>query len=401
MRKKLIKIFLHILGVILFIFATAYALLAAYGYQIDLLHQNIVKTSIIDLANELDEIEVYFDNQKIAEKTPYQIKNVKPGLHEIEIIKEGFTSWTEKVVVIEDVVTKLDDILLIPLDLERYKEIVNFELGYEEVLINNDYFVLISNQENKIYINKIINTDLKLINTLNIDLENANVSFIDSHRLEINYGDNLNIIDLRNGSLLNIIIPDKFKSFKVAYSPYLKGYYLNDGGIYSVDISEEGTFQEIKKYELETENIYDELTVISSYDQTLIKCNSDLYLIENGTLSLIAKNIVGLPSISADGVKVIYSNEENEISYYNIYEKTQYLIGRFINKLDLVKWHKNAQHLYLMQNQDLLICDLEFSNCNKLLKIEDSLNFILNIEHSQFIFLNKDKFEIYNLDKIL
>jgi hypothetical protein len=401
MRKKLLKIVLHIAGVILFIFATAYALLAAYGYQIDLLHQNIVKTSIIDVSNELEDVEIYFDGELVAEKAPFQIKNVKPGLHEVEILKNEFTSWTKKVIVAEDVVTKLNDILLIPLDLEQYMQILDFGLIYDEVLINKNYFVLISRETNKIFINKIGNKNINLLDTINIDLENAKVSFIDMHRLQIDYVNNLNIIDLRDSSSLNIIIPDEFKSFKVAYNPYLKGYYLNEGEIYSVDISKEGVFQEIKMFEKEEDLIFEKLEVISSYDHILIKCDSNLYLIENKILTLIDENVVGIPSISSDGVNVIYLNDANEINSYNIYEKENILLGRFINNIESIKWHEDSKHLYLIQNENLLICDLEFSNCKKLFEISENDDFINNSERSQFIFVKKDTFKVYNLNEII
>jgi len=399
MLKKLLKIVLHVSGVILFIFATAYALLAAYGYQIDLLHQNIVKTSIIDVSNELKGVEIFFDGELIAKKAPYQIKNVKPGLHELEIVKEDFTSWKEKVVVAEDVVTKIDDILLLPLNLEEYLEVLEFGLNYDEVIINKNYFVLVSREENKVFINKIGNKNINLIDTINIDLENAEVSFVDLHRLEINYSDNINVIDLRDKSSLNIIIPDKFESFEIVFNPYLKGYYLNDGFIYSVDITEEGIFQEIKMFELEEEYRYSDISVISSYDSTFIKAEDKLFKVEDDILELIEENIIGLPSISSDGVNLAYLNKDNEIILYNLYEKEQILLARFIKKMDSIQWHKDSKHLYLIQNDTLLICDLEFSNCNKILEISEKDKFHIIPELSQFVFEEKDTFEVYNLSK--
>lgn len=319
----------------------------------------------------------------------------------MRILKTDFTSWVEKVIVIEDVVTKLDDIFLIPLDIEKYKKIVEFGLTYDEVLINKNYFILISRETNKIYINKIGNKNINFVDTINIELEDAQISFIDMHRLQIHYIDNLNIIDLRNSSSLTVIIPDEFNSFKTAYTPYLSGFYLNEGEIYSVDISEEGTFQEIKMFDKEDELLFKKIDVISSYDHILITCDNNLYLIENESLLLIDENIVGTPSISSDGVKIIYMNEGNEIYSYNIYDKEKELLGRFINHIESLKWHEDSMHLYLMQNENLLICDLKFSNCKKLLSVAKSDNFINNSERSQFIFVKEDTFEVYNLDKII
>lgn len=400
MRKKLLKIVLHITGVTVFIFATAYALLAAYGYQIDLLHQNFVKTSIIDLSNEIKNIQVYFDDTQIAKKIPYQIKNVKPGEHELKITKEGYKTWQKIVNVSEDVVTKIEDILLIPQDLEIFKQNYQIDLEYNDYILNKNYLVLISRDKNEIYLNKILDKNISLIETLSIDLENTEISFIDYHRLLLDYGDNLEIIDLRTSASTKIIIPDEFSSFKIAYTPYLRGYYLNEGNLYSVEIDEEGIFQEIKRYELEEQKSFEELNIISSYDNILFLCDDYLYIAENNYLTLIDKNIAWVPSISSDGVSIVYLNDKNEIYTYDIYESEKQLIARFIDKIHLVKWHNESKHIYLIKNSNLLICDLEFSNCNKLLEIPDLEN--LNItDQSQIIFLNKDNLLLYDLNKIL
>ena len=378
--------------VLLFVFATGYALLAAYGYQIDLLHQNIVKTSIIDVSIALEDVEIYFDEDLVAEKAPFQIKNVKPGLHEVKILKDGFTSWNKQVVVAEDVVTQLNDILLLPLDLELYKEILEIEFNYDEVLVNKNYTLLVSRENNKLYFKN---------NSINVDLEDAQVSFIDNHRIEVRYKSSLNVVDLRNSESITVMIPDEFESFKIAYTPYLTGYYINDKRVYSVDISDEGTFNEIKMFEMEEDCTDDELAVISSYDHVFIKCEDNLFKVEGEFLTLIDKGIKELPEVSSDGEKVVYMNQNNEIKIYEIYKKQEILLGRFINPIESIKWHDDFLHLYLMQDSNLLVCDLEFSNCSKLLEVGENDTFINNSEQSQFIFVKDATLEVYDLSEVL
>ncbi|MFC1810263.1 PEGA domain-containing protein, partial [Patescibacteria group bacterium] len=320
MRKKIIKIFLHIIGVILFVFATAYALLAAYGYQIDLLHQNIVKTSIIDLASELNDAEIFVDNKLVSNKAPYQVKNIKPGVHKIEINKENFTSWNKKVLVSEDVVTKVHDILLLPLDLKSYFFTIKLDFNYDEFLINKDYFIFVSRKENQINIHKLNEKKLEETGRLNLLLADRNIYFIDAYRLAIQDKENVFVVDLRENNTLNIRIPDEFKKFSIAYTPNLTGYYLNDESIFKVEINDDGVFNEITSLKTDENCIYN-FEIISSYDHAFIKCDANLFEVISNELNVIDDSIVISPKISHDGVNLVYLNEQGEILKYNIYLK--------------------------------------------------------------------------------
>ena len=93
-------------------------------------------------------------------------------------------------------------------------------------------------------------------------------------------------------------------------------------------------------------------------------------------------------------------NNKNEIYSYNIYEQKKVFLGRFINSIDSISWDKTSKHLFLLQNEDLLICDLEFTNCKKFLEVPRNDNFINNSKISQFVFARDNAFEVYNLDEI-
>jgi len=396
MRKKLLKIVLHIFGVILFISATAYALLAAYGYQIDLLHQNIVKTSIIDVASKVKDAEIYIDNKLVSDKAPYQAKNLKPGLHSIEILKEGYTKWSRKVTVIEDLVTKIDDVLLFPLDLEPYLYNLKHNIEYSDYLFNNEYLVFISEKQNQISIHKIIKENLQETGTINLVLNNPEIFFVDDYRLAIQNEENITIIDLRDSSARNIQLPDEFTNLKLSYNPDLTGYYLNNNSIFKVSISEEGTFNEIAF--LNDENTcYEDFEIISSYDHVFIKCNQNLFEEYNNNIELIDDSISLIPEISNDGQNLLYLNNKGEIVTYNIYLKEKELLARFYEDIESIKWHYDSKHIYIYKNKNLLLCDLDFTNCNKIF----DQNPFINTSKPIYTLVQKNNLAVFDLSEVL
>ena len=86
------RILLKSLGVLAFCAVSAFALFLAYGYNYDLFHRNIEKTSIIDITGVYKDVQVMLDGQVVAHNLPYLIKDVIPALYRLSIMKEGFRS---------------------------------------------------------------------------------------------------------------------------------------------------------------------------------------------------------------------------------------------------------------------------------------------------------------------
>lgn len=400
MFKKILKIVLHIFGVLLFVFATAYALLAAYGYQIDLLHQNITKTSIIDVATKLKEITIELDDTVVAEKAPYQINKVKPGIHKISIKKEGFNTWSKNLIVTEDVVTILNNILLIPLDLEPYTYLIEHDIIYNEILINSEYIIFVSNVANEILIYQIDNKKLIKKDTINLILKNRVLYFIDNHRLGIKDKENLFIIDLRDKETLNIVIPDEFDNFTVAYTPELTGYYLNTDTIYKVNINEDGSFNEISALIYAT-SCDERLKIISSYDHSYLQCNKSLYDLYDEESILIEDSLKITPKLAQNGINLLYLNEEGELVSYNLYLREKDLLGRFYGVINDIYWHSDSDHIILERTDKIEICDLDFLNCNKLLDIRKDSRLFINEKTSEFIYELNNSFEVIDLSEVI
>lgn len=124
MFNKLGSFVVKFSSLILF-FAVCYvALFYAYGYEYDARKKDVVKTSIIDLIGNIREARVSLNGKPEANFLPYQIKNVDPGDYELGVNKKGFLPWVRKIQVEEDIVTIVNDILLVPDNLGEFTKVV-------------------------------------------------------------------------------------------------------------------------------------------------------------------------------------------------------------------------------------------------------------------------------------
>ncbi len=395
MRKKFLKIVLQIFGVLLFIFATAYALLAAYGYQIDLLHQNIVKTSIIDITSKVKNAEIYIDDKLVSKKAPFQVKKIKPGIHSIDIYKDGFTKWSKQIEVFEDLVTKVDDILLLPFDYEPYLYTLNIDFDFDEYLIGDDYIVFISRELNELFFYKIINKELKQSGKVNVILGDKDIYFIDNGRLGIKDKNSLEIINLYDSTTQLIQIPDEFNNFTVAYTPNLTGYYLNSAVIYKADIKEDSTLSEITILD-DKQNCKNSFDVISSYDHVFLTCGKELFEIIDNQIEIIDDSISLKPEISNNSEKLLYITTSGELFVYNIFDRTKELLARFVEEIELIKWHNDSKHIFIEKNNILMICDLDLTNCNKFF----DKNIYINKSKPKYLYINNGTLAVYDLTEI-
>ena len=147
------KIFLKTLGVLSFCAVTSYVLFLAYGYNLDLQHNNIEKRSLVDISSKMNEVRVYFDDKLIGNMLPLQIKDLVPGTYHLDISKLGYLPWNRDLTVQTDLVTKVDDVVLVPEhpetlvhQLARFPEKSRYFTGKDFFIVlapNSDYLTLV------------------------------------------------------------------------------------------------------------------------------------------------------------------------------------------------------------------------------------------------------------------
>lgn len=91
------------------------------GYLIDYKDFKIYKTGILYLKSRPSGAAIVLNGRPLADITPAQIEELKPGTYTVEVRREGFYPWQKSLTVRPNMVTKADDIILFPLtqDLSR------------------------------------------------------------------------------------------------------------------------------------------------------------------------------------------------------------------------------------------------------------------------------------------
>lgn len=389
-RKKIVKIILHVFGVLLFVFATSYALLAAYGYQIDLLERNIVKTSIIDLVGDYSDVTVLADEEEVAYKLPYQIKNIQPGDYFIEINSDEYRDWSKVVEVVGDYVTIVDDIYLIPEDLTLFTKSELLNILYSDFVFIDKYLVFINNEKGTIRKLNIENeeVDLQTITLLN-PVEYNSLYTVGNRYIAFDNTDEISLFDIYSNKFITILVPDEFELFNLAYTSYLHGIYSNNGSIFAVDIDEEGVFNEIT---LLLEDAFPKVMKAYSEDGFIfVLSDENLYEYRDHLLTLIDENVNSKPKLSPDGSRILYLSNSGEIYIYSFENLEKLMVGRFVKTINSLDWFYDGKHIYI-NDGNLLFCDLTMDNCPVI--IEDTLekNIFTSKTKPLIVTINQEEF---------
>lgn len=110
---------LKISGFVTFIAAVIFVILFAEGYQYDRGKGDLVKKSVIyfDMpfaAPDVDERILMVDGAPVSFSFPGELR-VTPGVHDIEIRREGFNVWKKRIEIREDSVVRFPEIRLFPI----------------------------------------------------------------------------------------------------------------------------------------------------------------------------------------------------------------------------------------------------------------------------------------------
>ncbi|MFC1655912.1 PEGA domain-containing protein [Patescibacteria group bacterium] len=399
MFKKLIRLFFQVFVVFFFISATTYALLAAYGYQIDLLQQSIVKTSIIDINSELENVNIFVDGEHMEVKAPIQIKSIAPGKHHVVIEKEGYVTWKRSVKVTEDFVAKIDDVLLIPKDLEKFTTSIPLDFEYNELIYNENSLIFLSYEENKIYIYKLNQNgefDIETINYKMDQLKNNKAYLVGSNNIVFADSKSALTLNLEDKTVKTIPIPNEFNNFILSLTPNLTGFYFTDDNLYSADINDDGSFIETSLlYESLTQNVDLTLDVISSKGDVFVMEGDHLFQYLNKQLVFIDNKVKSLSGVAPDGRNIALVRGNGEIMLYDKFKSSKELLARFASPVEEVEWYFDGKHIFLQKQKNLSLCDLTFDNCVSILELDEDDKFVVFPFHEKFIIVDDESITTY------
>lgn len=138
------RFLLKALGLLAFCAVSGYALFLAFGYNVDLKYSHIKKTSIIDVVNRYPEVRVYLDDKIIGNSLPIQVKDLLPGQYNLSLSKIGFLPWSRKLSVQTDIVTKVEDAVMVPEHPESLvRQLVHFP-DKSRYFFGKDFFIVLS-----------------------------------------------------------------------------------------------------------------------------------------------------------------------------------------------------------------------------------------------------------------
>lgn len=361
--KKLIKITLNVFVGLLFAVATLYSVLTAYGYKIDFLKIDVFKTSIIDFVGDYSNINLYIDGSKISEKLPFQFKDVRPGVYNLEIKSDKFLDWNKKIEVLEDIVTIVNDIYLVPVDLGSFKIFNELNLSYSDVVLVGQNAVFVSEDRAELKILNLENSnniDFKVVNSLN-EIYYKNIYSLGDKYLVFENNEEINLLDIESLKFMEILVPDEFLNFKLAYSNGIYGFYMKEGSLFSSLINEDGSFYNVKL-------VYDspkfkKFDIFCRGNLVLIKTENVLYEYNGDVFDVLAEDIKYGPYISPYGNKVVYINGDGQIYMYSTQKDESSLIGAFDGEVNYIDWFFDSRHLLILQGNKLVLCDFTMENC--------------------------------------
>ncbi len=125
-RKTLFWIFTTI-----YLVAAPFIIIMAFGYRLEYKEATFVETGIISIKSYPDKAEISLNNKLYGSKTPLWISGLIPGKYKINLSKEGYYSWTKTLDVNPRMVTKAEEILLLPTHVTsesifRNREVLDF-----------------------------------------------------------------------------------------------------------------------------------------------------------------------------------------------------------------------------------------------------------------------------------
>lgn len=399
MLKKIIRLFFQVTVVFLFISATTYALLAAYGYQIDLLKQSITKTSIIDINSPLEDVNIFVDGEHKDVKAPIQIKSVEPGLHHVLIAKDGYITWERNIKVTEDFVAKIDDVLLIPEDITKIQTSIPIDFEYTDILYNENLLIFLSREENKIYIYRINQEggfDIETINYKMDQLKDNKAYIVGSNNIVFSDSKSALLLNLQDKTVKTIQIPDEFSNFILSITSNLTGFYFNDNNLYAAKINEDGSFLEISLlYQSLTQIIEPTLDIFSLKGDTFVLEGDHLFQYVNDQLVFIDSKVKSLSGVSPNGRNIALLRENGEIVIYDKFSNSKELLARFTLPVEKIEWYFDGKHIFLLKQNDLSLCDLTFENCINILVFDENDKFIEFPYHKKFAVVNDESILTY------
>lgn len=305
-KRHLLKVVIEVLVSLTFVFSVTFTLLHAYGFRYDILDRSFVKRTIVDLPGDLENVSISFDGKYLADKAPFQIFNVKPGRHNLQVDKDGYYTWAENLQAKEDIVSSFPDVYLFPKNMEDFKKVIKTDINAADVILENGKIFLVKAGKKDQELN-LKNGSLKALTAEEITKE------ADKKKQE----DDLILKEVQ-------LLAPKYKvdELKTLYHPAIN-----------------------RKF------------VYLSFTNGL----KGIYELTDKELRLIDDIKPELFDFTDNGAKLLYSNGF-DVKIYDVLEDEVTLVSRFSQNINILQWYEDAYLIY-GQGNNVNVCDQTLEHC--------------------------------------
>lgn len=428
---------------ILFLVFSVLTLFFAYGYQFDFKKRDFNKTSIIDITAREKEVSVTVDGTQQTETMPFQVKGVLPGKHELSVDKNGFQPWIRVIDVEEDVVTIVNDVQLVPSEVEKsVKPLVDFTKTGEKSYFGNDYLVEIDAEGKILKLStmyddgSVKSEEIELFKAGIKDLqtlagENFIIYFDDGGVSWVNFRDkkfisfNLpagadavkvgqereTVYFLLNGGLYGVpfrllddlpVDADKYLIIKrvEAYIPAFGGelYFISGGMLFKSDYQGRGKM--LIDY---APGFYKNIDFLKGNEQGALVLRDmeekrHLVLIgKSGRFTYLSGDLKGRPFFNGYD-QMLYSLQSGEIFFYDLSLALNKLVEKKVDDFELLGWFSDRGHFLLKEGFAVKMSDVFNANNYVLLSDNKNISSFFTLKGSLF-FIRERVLYVLNWNK--
>ncbi len=373
---------------ILFAVSLFFVLFLANGFNYDFVSNQIRRTGIVDVAFTDTQAQVLLDGRKLDGSLPFVVSNVLPGKYDLSVMRPGYWGWDRQITVRENIIEKIDDVLLYPLDEHSISKIlIETDDLQSSYILRDGYFFKISGK------------------TLSFQELSDNFSEAESTKVELPL-DGIPTIQVRDARAL-LTWSDGKRYLLDLTDGLLKPLNAHPALVYAFDqwIYRAGNLVAVfdlnlKNVKFAQEFLGEQISDVKDFDvdgkrymlitKTGEKTGS-LYQYTGADLALVAKDVTQKPLDDGMG-HLLIMNKRGELWRYDESSQKSSLIGRFSGDSNLrgfaLNKAKSAGQLLWENSGTLYVADTLYTNVRVMFAKIQILDMILG-ENGRVYYLEK------------
>jgi len=386
---------------ILFILLAVYTLFNVYGYRFDETTQGIKKTGVIEIRAYPSQVKIQLDGEIKSDHSPYEIRDVDLGTHNLVLSQQGFFPL-EKIVTVEDLfVVRFGHLFLVPDHIFRFGQIVLHTFDRRFTVGDSVFFLL---EKQKVLVQ---------YNTQSGEWHLYDIPFEGIIRTLLARG-NDRILVQTDQAVYDVTFP-RFQADKIPLTHVPTAVqvdptntnvilYLSDSTLYKYVLTahteevllrhvssfirtptrlyycspEQKMFQQNMFWIGTTENLPVLSSVLSCPLRAVMEVNNHT-VVYTGTQIFVddvsIDNMVQSPPVLLQGTVLSYV-VGGSFYRYDVMTGQRDLVNRFL--LPIVSWSTgpDQNHVFLASGSELYFCDIKNTYCQKMFKAESNLPWI-------------------------